>query len=165
MYVNDGFLYDENVETIVESQIGVDTFLVRNYAETVPVAPMQYWVLRDNNLYISYRLRDADAYQIECKFGRPAGTKWTVVKGGAPYTYSIEANKVSITTGEGVVNDAVKIKIKSAGGAESYQYFSPTPSLFILDDKKKIIAKKIPAEKLEEFFTNYERFHPRSQIH
>jgi hypothetical protein len=125
MYVND-FLYDENVETIVESQIGVDTFLVRNYAETVPVAPMQYWVLRDNNLYISYRLRDADAYQIECKFGRPVGTKWTVVKGGTSYTYSIEANKVSITTGEGVVNDAVKIKLKSAGGAESYQYFSPT---------------------------------------
>jgi thiol-disulfide isomerase/thioredoxin len=49
-----------------------------------------------------------------------------------------------------------------------YQDFydaATTPSLFILDDKKKIIAKKIPAEKLEEFFTNYERFHPRSQIH
>jgi thiol-disulfide isomerase/thioredoxin len=31
------------------------------------------------------------------------------------------------------------------------------PSLYILDDKKKIIAKKIPIEKMEEFFTNYER--------
>lgn len=34
-----------------------------------------------------------------------------------------------------------------------------TPSLFILDNKKKIIAKKLPAEKLEDFFAQYERFH------
>jgi hypothetical protein len=33
-----------------------------------------------------------------------------------------------------------------------------TPSLFVLDDKKKIIAKKLPVEKLEEFFLNYEKF-------
>ncbi|HYG21087.1 MAG TPA: redoxin domain-containing protein [Ohtaekwangia sp.] len=33
-----------------------------------------------------------------------------------------------------------------------------TPALFILDDKKKIIGKKIPADKLEDFFVNYERF-------
>ena len=33
-----------------------------------------------------------------------------------------------------------------------------TPSLFILDEKKKIIGKKIPAEKLEDFFTNYEKY-------
>jgi peroxiredoxin len=33
-----------------------------------------------------------------------------------------------------------------------------TPSLFILDDKKKIIGKKIPADKLEDFFINYEKF-------
>jgi glutaredoxin len=32
-----------------------------------------------------------------------------------------------------------------------------TPTLYILDQRKKIIGKKIPAEKLEEFFTNYER--------
>ena len=33
-----------------------------------------------------------------------------------------------------------------------------TPSLFILDGRKKIIAKKIPAEKLEDFFVQYEKF-------
>ena len=33
-----------------------------------------------------------------------------------------------------------------------------TPSLYILDDKKKIIGKKIPADQLEEFFTNFEKF-------
>ena len=33
-----------------------------------------------------------------------------------------------------------------------------TPSLYMIDDKKKIIAKKVPAEKLEEFFAQYEKF-------
>jgi thiol-disulfide isomerase/thioredoxin len=32
-----------------------------------------------------------------------------------------------------------------------------TPALYVLDDKKKIIGKKIPAEKLEDFLTQYER--------
>ncbi|MCU0357663.1 MAG: redoxin domain-containing protein [Cyclobacteriaceae bacterium] len=32
-----------------------------------------------------------------------------------------------------------------------------TPSLYIIDEKKKIIAKKIPTDKLEEFFVNYEK--------
>ncbi|MCK6617608.1 MAG: DUF5106 domain-containing protein [Cyclobacteriaceae bacterium] len=33
-----------------------------------------------------------------------------------------------------------------------------TPTLYILDDKKKIIGKKIPTERLEDFLTNYEKF-------
>jgi hypothetical protein len=33
-----------------------------------------------------------------------------------------------------------------------------TPSLYILDQKKKIIAKKVPADKLEDFFAQYEKF-------
>jgi len=32
-----------------------------------------------------------------------------------------------------------------------------TPTLYVLDNQKKIIGKKIPAEKLEEFLTQYER--------
>jgi thiol-disulfide isomerase/thioredoxin len=32
-----------------------------------------------------------------------------------------------------------------------------TPSLYVLDSRKKIIGKKVPADKLEEFFTQYER--------
>jgi peroxiredoxin len=47
-------------------------------------------------------------------------------------------------------------------GAYSKLYYAETtPSLYVLDDKKKIIAKGIPAEKLEEFFTNYERYMQR----
>ena len=33
-----------------------------------------------------------------------------------------------------------------------------TPALYVLDSKKKIIGKKIPAEKLDEFLTQYEKF-------
>lgn len=32
-----------------------------------------------------------------------------------------------------------------------------TPTLYVLDEKKKIIAKKIPATRLEDFLTQYER--------
>ena len=32
-----------------------------------------------------------------------------------------------------------------------------TPSLYVLDEKKKIIGKKIPIEKLDDFLTQYER--------
>ncbi|MFZ6012010.1 MAG: thioredoxin-like domain-containing protein [Bacteroidota bacterium] len=32
-----------------------------------------------------------------------------------------------------------------------------TPSLYVLDEKKKIIGKKVPVDKLEEFLTQYER--------
>lgn len=38
-----------------------------------------------------------------------------------------------------------------------------TPSLYVIDDKKKIIAKKVPAEKLEDFFTQYEKFQKTKQ--
>lgn len=33
-----------------------------------------------------------------------------------------------------------------------------TPSLYVLDEKKKIIAKKVPADKLDDFLTQYEKF-------
>jgi peroxiredoxin len=33
-----------------------------------------------------------------------------------------------------------------------------TPTLYVLDERKKIIAKKISAERLEDFLTHYERF-------
>ncbi|MDL5047952.1 DUF5106 domain-containing protein [Oscillatoria amoena NRMC-F 0135] len=36
-----------------------------------------------------------------------------------------------------------------------------TPTLYILDDRKKIIGKKVPIEKLEDFISNYEAFQKR----
>jgi thiol-disulfide isomerase/thioredoxin len=43
-------------------------------------------------------------------------------------------------------------------------YAETTPSLYVLDDKKKIIAKGIPAEKLGEFLVNYERYIQRKTV-
>jgi len=39
-----------------------------------------------------------------------------------------------------------------------------TPTIYILDEKKKIIGKKLPAEKLEDFFINYEKYHPNTGL-
>lgn len=49
---------------------------------------------------------------------------------------------------------------RSYVGSYATHYDAVTmPSLYVLDEKKKIIAKKIPIEKMEEFFINYEKFH------
>ena len=37
---------------------------------------------------------------------------------------------------------------------------STTPIIYLLDSKKKIIAKEIDIEKLEPFLKNYEKDHP-----
>lgn len=40
-----------------------------------------------------------------------------------------------------------------------------TPTLYILDDKKKIIAKKLPVENLQEFLTQYEKIEKINGTH
>ncbi len=39
-----------------------------------------------------------------------------------------------------------------------------TPTIYILDEKKKIIGKKLPVDRLEDFFTNYEKFKKKQPI-
>lgn len=46
----------------------------------------------------------------------------------------------------------------AVGHYQSLYDAETTPTLYILDDKKKIIAKKLPAERIQEFLTNYEKF-------
>ena len=36
-----------------------------------------------------------------------------------------------------------------------------TPTLYVLDNQKKIIGKKIPADKLDEFLSQHEKFESR----
>ncbi len=45
----------------------------------------------------------------------------------------------------------------STGSYHNSYDATTTPTLYVLDDKKKIIAKKIPAARLEDFLTQYER--------
>ena len=83
--------------------------------------------------------------------------------------YDIEVYAVSSDTSMSKMREYIKtnnMKWVSVNGPRTYigpyqDYYDAmtTPSLFILDQRKKIIAKKIPAEKLEEFFAQYEKFH------
>lgn len=82
--------------------------------------------------------------------------------------FDVEVYAVSADTSMAKMRDYIKemnMKWISVNGPRTY--VGPygdlydaitTPSLYILDGKKKIIAKKVPAEKLEEFFVNYEKF-------
>ena len=47
------------------------------------------------------------------------------------------------------------------GSLHSLYYSETTPTLYVLDENKKIIAKGLPVDRLEEFLTNYERFAQR----
>lgn len=127
-YYSLNFFGDDSIKCVIEDQIGRDTFLVRNYSEYIPVFPTQYWTVKNGNFYISYRLRDPDAYQIECKFNKPKGTSWKVKKGTVNYTYTIDEVNATITTGQSEITDAVKVKIQT-GSSTYYQYFSPTVGL------------------------------------
>ena len=40
-------------------------------------------------------------------------------------------------------------------------YADTTPTIYILDEQKKVIARKLPTEKLDDFLTNYEKFQKR----
>jgi peroxiredoxin len=44
------------------------------------------------------------------------------------------------------------------GLINKFYYAETTPSIYILDEKKKIIAKGLPVEKLEDFLINYEKY-------
>jgi hypothetical protein len=122
----DGFSEDVLVMT-VEKELSKDTFLVRNSTEVGYVLPEQYYVLKEGNLYVSYRHRDASTYQIECKFGQPVGTSWQVSKFGQTYTYTIDSLNASVRTGRGLVTDAIKVKMRlHANNREGYQYISPS---------------------------------------
>ena len=72
---------------------------------------------------------------------------------GYEYDSTRKTNKMSFVTVNGPRT--------YIGPYHDYYDAITTPSLFILDQRKKIIAKKIPAEKLEDFFVQYEKFHKK----
>ena len=84
--------------------------------------------------------------------------------------FDLDVFAVSADSSVKKMKDFVK-EFKTSGwinvyGARSYHehyskfyYAEQTPTLYILDSKKKIIAKKPPVDKLEEFLINYEKFH------
>jgi peroxiredoxin len=87
---------------------------------------------------------------------------------GAKAKHNLEVYAVSTDTSMAKMRDYIKtmnMKWITVNGPRTYgkTYADlydavTTPSLFLLDEKKKIIAKKLPIEKLEDFITNYEKF-------
>jgi len=83
--------------------------------------------------------------------------------------YNFEVFAVSTDTSMKKMRDFIK-EFKTpwitVDGPRSYgkEHFSKlyqsdtTPTIFILDDKKKIIAKKLPVKQLDDFLTKHERF-------
>ncbi len=86
--------------------------------------------------------------------------------------YDLEVFAVSADTSIQKLKDYIKeMKMTwiTVDGPRSYitehyrnLYFSETtPTLYILDEKKKVIARKLPVEKLDDFLSNYEKFQKR----
>lgn len=81
--------------------------------------------------------------------------------------FNVEVYAVSSDTSMAKMRDYIKeMKMKWVTVNGPRTYLGPyqevydavtTPTIYILDDKKKIIGKKLPAAKMEEFFTNYEK--------
>ncbi|HTH54702.1 MAG TPA: thioredoxin-like domain-containing protein [Cyclobacteriaceae bacterium] len=82
--------------------------------------------------------------------------------------FNVEVFAVSLDTSMQKMRDFIK-EFKTTwitvNGPRSYvkvhvqklYHADTTPTIYILDDKKKIIAKKLPVEKVEDFLTRYER--------
>lgn len=85
--------------------------------------------------------------------------------------FNLEVFAVSLDTSMVKMRDYIrdmKMTWITVNGPRSYQgslfdnyYADTTPMLYILDEKKKIIAKGLPAERIQEFLTNYEKFEKR----
>ena len=82
--------------------------------------------------------------------------------------FNLEVFSVSADTSMQKMRDYIKeMKMTwiTVNGPRSYvgqyaklYYAETTPSLYVPDDKKKIIAKGLPVTQLEDFLTNHERF-------
>ena len=88
--------------------------------------------------------------------------------------YDLEVFAVSADTSIKKLKDYIKeMKMTwiTVDGPRSYitehyrnLYFAETtPTLYVLDEKKKVIARKLPVEKLDDFLSNYEKFQKRKQ--
>lgn len=85
--------------------------------------------------------------------------------------FNLEVFAVSLDTSMVKMRDYIrdmKMTWITVNGPRSYQgslfdnyYAETTPMLYILNENRKIIAKGLAAERIEEFLTNYEKFEKR----
>lgn len=117
----------ETVTSSVEQEAGKDTFLIRNYSETVDtIFPSVYYALKDGNFSRSVRLRDPASYVLVCRFNQPQGTTWNVTdEYGRASVLTIDSVNTKVKTGKGWITDAIKVRTVT-GNTTSFDYYSPT---------------------------------------
>jgi peroxiredoxin len=84
--------------------------------------------------------------------------------------FDLEVYAVSIDTSMAKMRNFIKdykMPWTTVNGPRTYvghwskmYYAETTPSMYVIDSKHKIIAKKLPIEQLPEFFEKYEQLHP-----
>lgn len=97
-----------------------------------------------------------------CKEETPKLSSWYKLK-----KYDLEVYAVSLDTSMAKMKDWIKtmdMKWITVNGPRTYvgpvqdlYDCNTTPSLYILDNRKKIIAKKLPVDKVEDFLQQHER--------
>jgi thiol-disulfide isomerase/thioredoxin len=178
VYVN---LYDRYFET-GECDYWVNATMKKNlkdYADrlrkslignTAPDLIMQDANLKPRSMYdIKNRYTILFIYDPDCGHCRKETPKLVEFYNKNKKRFDFEVYAVNIDTSMAKMKDFVKeMKAEWITVNGPRTYVGPyselydaltTPSLFILDENKKIIAKKLPVERLEEFFINYKKFH------
>ena len=138
--------------------------------KTAPNLMMQDQYLQPKSLYdIKKKYSIVFFFDPDCGHCRAETPKLVEFYNKSKGKYDFEIFAVASDTSMKKMRDFIKeMKMPwvTVNGPRSYLkehyanlYFAETmPTIYILDDKKKVIARKLPVEKLEDFFSNYEKF-------
>jgi len=140
---------------------------------TAPNLTMQDQNLQPKSLYdIKKKYTVIYFFDPDCGHCRQESPKLVDFYNKNKTRYDLEVFAVSADTSIKKLKDYIKeMKMTwiTVDGPRSYitehyrnLYFTETtPTIYILDEKKKVIARKLPVEKLDEFLSNYEKFQKR----
>ncbi len=141
--------------------------------KTAPNLMMQDQSMQPKSLYdITKKYSIVFFFDPDCGHCRTEAPKLVEFYNKNKVKYNFEVFAVASDTSMKKMKDFIKeMKMTwvTVNGPRSYLkehystlYFAETmPTIYILDDKKKVIARKLPVEKLEDFFFNYEKFQVR----
>ncbi len=152
---------------------------IKEYADKVrramigraaPNLTMQDQNLQPKSIYdIKKKYTVVFFFDPECGHCRKESPKLVEFYNKNKLKYDLEVYAVASDTSMKKMRDYIKeMKMSwiTVNGPRSYSkehfsllYFTETfPTVYILDEKKKILARKIPVDKIDDFLTNHEKF-------